>query len=147
MTAFSRPVSVLMDREFSVQDSHRSGQWRKGSRRLDGDGKVDAQDAQFADLRLWVDANTDGLTQSGELKTLAEVGVAGLMVSYDESRIAQNGNILDGAGSFVKTDGSVGRMSDAWFVMAEPELLKPSSSRSNCPMSCPHRYRLTVRVP
>ena len=91
-----------------------------------GDGKVDAQDAQFADLRVWVDANTDGLTQSGELKTLAEVGVAGLMVSYDESRIAQNGNILDGAGSFVKTDGSVGRMSDAWFVMAEPELLEPS---------------------
>lgn len=66
------------------------------------------------------------LTQMGELKTLSEVGVAGLMVSHDESRITQNGNILDGAGYFVKTDGGAGRMSDAWFVMAEPELLQPS---------------------
>jgi len=46
---------------------------------------------------LWVDANTDGLTQTGELKTLSEVGVTGLMVSHDENRTPQNGNILDGA--------------------------------------------------
>lgn len=36
-----------------------------------GDGVIDAKDAQFADLRVWVDANGNGHTDAGELMTLA----------------------------------------------------------------------------
>ncbi|MBK8480150.1 MAG: hypothetical protein IPL40_03075 [Proteobacteria bacterium] len=43
-----------------------------------GDGLVDAQDAGFGGLKLWLDANGDGRTQAGELQTLAEHGISAL---------------------------------------------------------------------
>ena len=39
------------------------------------DGMIDANDAGFADLLVWVDANSDGITDDGELKTLAELDI------------------------------------------------------------------------
>ncbi|MBK6905930.1 MAG: hypothetical protein IPH08_01955 [Rhodocyclaceae bacterium] len=41
------------------------------------DGKVDALDARFADLRLWRDLNQDGVSQANELSTLEAQGVVG----------------------------------------------------------------------
>ncbi len=87
------------------------------------DGVVDAQDAHFADLRVWVDANGDGVTDAGELRSLADVGIISLNVSHAESSVVQNGNLLDGEGSFTKTDGSTGAMSDAWFQIAAPQAM------------------------
>jgi Ca2+-binding RTX toxin-like protein len=42
------------------------------------DGKVTAADDAFASLRLWEDANQDGVSQSGELKTLSETDITAL---------------------------------------------------------------------
>ena len=86
-----------------------------------GDGVVDASDAGFADLRVWVDANHDGKTDAGELHTLAEVGVSQIALAHSTERTSQGENILDGLGSFVRTDGSNGQMTDVWFRMQEPE--------------------------
>ncbi|MEY3125288.1 MAG: hypothetical protein RLZZ573_1808, partial [Pseudomonadota bacterium] len=38
-------------------------------------------DAAYASLRLWQDANQDGISQSSELKTLAELGIASINVA------------------------------------------------------------------
>jgi hypothetical protein len=43
-----------------------------------GDGKVDASDTHFADIKVWQDANQNGKTDAGELKSLAEVGIASI---------------------------------------------------------------------
>ena len=40
-----------------------------------GDGIISAADAVFARLRLWVDRNHDGVSQPGELLTLAQAGI------------------------------------------------------------------------
>ncbi|WP_432377511.1 SdrD B-like domain-containing protein [Duganella sp. P38] len=48
------------------------------------DGVVDANDALFAELRIWRDANSNGVTDAGELMTLKDAGVASLTVSYTE---------------------------------------------------------------
>jgi hypothetical protein len=39
------------------------------------DGKVDARDAVFSQLKVWVDANGDGRSEASELKSLADHGV------------------------------------------------------------------------
>jgi VCBS repeat-containing protein len=84
-----------------------------------GDGLVDAQDARFADLRVWVDANGDAITDAGELKTLADVGISSLAVAHQASLVQQNGNTLDGVGQFTKADGSTGSMTDAWLQVQQ----------------------------
>jgi hypothetical protein len=50
------------------------------------DGLVDARDAVFASLRLWRDANHDGVSQPSELHALASLGVARLHLDYKESK-------------------------------------------------------------
>jgi VCBS repeat-containing protein len=42
------------------------------------DGQIDAQDAGFNNLRLWVDANSNGVTEAGELITFAQAGLSSI---------------------------------------------------------------------
>jgi hypothetical protein len=94
------------------------------------DGKVDALDERFADLRVWVDANGDGLTDAGELNTLMNAGIASLDLAYAPGRVEQNGNILDGAGRFTKTNGDTGEMTDAWLQVQQAVSLDLSNLTS-----------------
>ncbi len=57
------------------------------------DRSIDSGDAVFAHLRLWRDADHDGLSEPGELFTLPALGVARLHLSYKESkRVDEHGN-------------------------------------------------------
>ena len=91
-----------------------------------GDGLVDAQDARFADLRVWVDANGDAITDAGELNPLADMGISSLNVSHQASLVKQNGNTLDGVGQFTKADGTTGSMTDAWLQVQQAVSLELS---------------------
>jgi hypothetical protein len=51
-----------------------------------GDGQIDAHDAIFARLRLWQDKNHDGVSQSGELFALADLGVESIDLHYQETK-------------------------------------------------------------
>ncbi|WP_019448919.1 calcium-binding protein [Cupriavidus sp. BIS7] len=91
------------------------------------DGKVDASDADFANLRVWRDTNSDGVVQQGELLSLTEAGVKSLDVAYTEpGKLNANGDgpagVIDGngnqhrqVGSFERTDGTRHTMTDVWF--------------------------------
>jgi hypothetical protein len=46
------------------------------------DGKIDSHDAVYANLRLWTDTNHNGVSEAGELATLAAKNVLGIELKY-----------------------------------------------------------------
>jgi hypothetical protein len=80
-----------------------------------GDGQVDAQDDVFDALKAWQDANGNGVTDAGELRSLKDVGVTSINVGHDNTVTQQNGNLLQGVSSFTSTDGKTHEVVDAWF--------------------------------
>jgi hypothetical protein len=66
-----------------------------------GDGRISAADAVFSRLRLWIDGNHDGVSQPGELTTLATAGIVSIELSY------QTTGRRDGHGNFFRYRGVV----------------------------------------
>lgn len=59
------------------------------------DGVITQSDAVFSSLRLWQDANHNGISEGDELKTLSEVGLAELDLDYKNSRkVDEYGNLF-----------------------------------------------------
>ncbi len=72
------------------------------------DGIIDANDAQFNSLKLWQDANENGITDAGELKSLTEAGISSIKLNPSELNIEQNQNTITGVSSYTRSDGTVG---------------------------------------
>jgi hypothetical protein len=85
--------------------------------RLDsnGDKLLDAKDARFGELRIWVDANGNGITDAGELKTLTDLGIQsiGLDARNRSDSVRPGQNLLISTATYTMTNGMVRTVGDA----------------------------------
>ncbi|MHA6318296.1 Ig-like domain-containing protein [Altererythrobacter sp. CAU 1778] len=82
---------------------------------INKDGLIDANDIDFAALKLWFDRDSDGVTDAGELVSLSEAGVSAISLesTRDETTGEQaDGSIIYGKATFVFDNGSEGTIFD-----------------------------------
>jgi Ca2+-binding RTX toxin-like protein len=76
------------------------------------DGVINASDPGFSTLYVWQDLNGDGKVETGELQSLASLGIASINLSYSSSNQDINGNTVVGIGSVTMTDGTTRELAD-----------------------------------
>ena len=84
------------------------------------DGVLDAQDAEFAKFGIWQDADSDGINDAGEFKSLTEMGITSINLTSDGKAYAAAGGdvTVHGETTFTWSDGSTGVAADASFAVA-----------------------------
>ncbi|SIR15582.1 type I secretion C-terminal target domain (VC_A0849 subclass), partial [Rhizobium sp. RU33A] len=73
-----------------------------------GDGRIDMQDAYFGDIRLWIDADGNGISDADELVGLADAGVAAVRLDALATSYIVDGQRVFAEGQFELVDGSTG---------------------------------------
>ena len=77
------------------------------------DGVIDAKDAKFSELQIWVDKDGNGVSTPDELLTLEEAGIKSLNLSNTFiGKVDENGNTIARVGSFTRTDGTTADMKE-----------------------------------
>lgn len=66
------------------------------------DGVIDGNDTVWDQLTMWVDANSDGVTDDGELKTMADLGMESIDLTYETVDQVNAGNKVTGVGTFTR---------------------------------------------
>lgn len=84
---------------------------------LNHDGYIDIKDPVFTDLRLWLDANRDGIGQANEMVSLSEMGITFIDLDYSTqySEMDQYGNQTTMKSVVGYQDGSLDLIFDLWF--------------------------------
>lgn len=78
------------------------------------DGRIDARDAVFSSLGVWVDANHDGRTQAAELRGLGDYGVTGVSLKPTYMDLRMDGGKVSLS---LEVETKKGRLTayDVWF--------------------------------
>jgi len=79
-----------------------------------GDGMLSALDDRFAEFKLWFDSNSNGVSDAGELRSFAEVGLVSIsLTSTANETYDADGNLIYGISEFALADGTTGSALDA----------------------------------
>ena len=93
------------------------------------DGIISTADVGFADLQVWVDADSDGVSTSGELKSMASLGIASISLATQQTAIVDHGNTVGLISSYQTTDGASHAAGDVWFqTLDTPPAATPLAS-------------------
>ncbi|MCM3417820.1 DUF5801 repeats-in-toxin domain-containing protein [Sphingopyxis alaskensis] len=86
-----------------------------------GDGVLDSKDADFARFGVWQDANSNGLADDGEFRTLDQAGIISInLVSDGQARTTADGDVhVFGESRYTLADGTVRTVADAAFARTE----------------------------
>jgi Ca2+-binding RTX toxin-like protein len=81
------------------------------------DGAITAADAVYASLQVWQDKNLNGITDTGELKTLADLGIVSisLAATAPATPVSVGQNQIAREASFTLSDGTTHNIADVVF--------------------------------
>ncbi len=79
------------------------------------DRTVDDKDARFGELKVWVDANRNGVTDTGELKSLKDMGIESISLDarFVNGKNKLGNSFLLATSVFKRTNGTLGTAGDA----------------------------------
>ncbi|WP_316158348.1 MULTISPECIES: calcium-binding protein [unclassified Bradyrhizobium] len=80
-----------------------------------GDGVIDAADPVFAKLRVWRDLNQNGVSDDGELQTLAQAGIKSISLVRQPGSGTDAGNTIGYEAVFTRNDGTTGIAQTIYF--------------------------------
>lgn len=125
---------LVLDRDGDGKINHGRelfGDWtvlKNGSRAANGfaalfewddnaDGKIDRNDAIWKKLKVWRDTDLDGLSQPSEIFNLDALQIRSINLSHTVvSHADGNSNLLTMSGTFVKNDGTIGKIGNYRFA-------------------------------
>jgi Ca2+-binding RTX toxin-like protein len=83
------------------------------------DGRIDTQDAAWNDIRLWRDANRDGISQANELSRPEDHGIVAFGTSGTNKSDWFGGDTWKvRTGSYTRADGSTGEIGEMQFEVS-----------------------------
>jgi hypothetical protein len=83
-----------------------------------GDLLLNADDAAFEELLVWKDQDSDGITDEGELFTLAEMEITELSLQTIRNPQTDQGNYIEVQSLYTMASGEQRVMADVWFLTA-----------------------------
>ncbi len=87
------------------------------------DGVFNAQDAKFAEFKVWQDVNQNGVSDAGEVRSLADVGITTIHLTSDGVvRAPAVGVVEAGQTSAAMADGTSLLVADAAFAYSSQKL-------------------------
>jgi hypothetical protein len=96
-------------------------------------GMLDSGDALWSDFRVWQDANSDGISQPGEVKTLADLGITSIdLTPTGPAQPMADGSVIQGTSTFTRTDGTTGLAGDVALAF-DPGPSQSQSAPSGAP--------------
>ena len=91
-----------------------------------GDGVIDAEDEDFAELRIWQDADGDGVADAGELITLQEANIVAIELTRTAVNGTNNGHGVGFQANFIRSDQSTGTAQRIYFNTDRQETSDPT---------------------
>ena len=87
-------------------------------RELDGnqDGVIDHDDVAFSELRVWVDSNSSGTTEEGELHTLESLQITKIATQATVAISENHDNVVGLTSTYETADGNTHAAADVWFL-------------------------------
>lgn len=111
-----------------------------------GDGVLNGSDARFAEFRLWFDNNANGVTDAGELLSLAQANVTSIsltgVATGEQAVLGQN--IVYNTGSFTRSSGATGKLLDTGLAFKAGSLLAEIEFQTSTWSERAKAYRLNA---
>ncbi len=91
------------------------------------DGVINSSDTAWSGLRVWVDANGDGVTESGELETMSAAGIASISLTTTNTDTTDgNGNYIGKTATYSPIGGGTREIADE-SLQTDPANTVPDS--------------------
>jgi len=109
--------SELFGTSFTLADGSKASDGFEALSSLDSnaDGVLNASDDSFSSLQVWRDLDADGVSDSGELFSLSQLGISEIEVNAKETAYLDDGNYVGLEASYKTVDGAVHSIADVWF--------------------------------